>query len=174
MSPALRTISTAVASRIGSGCVGSGNGDPLYHHHLHAAPGALPQLHLIHEASYEEDAATGGLEHVFRRERIGEDRGIEAAAFVAHRDGEAGRRLRIERGEFDVDAFVFVVAVAVPDGVDDGVAHCDAHPVHGIIVEPCEASEVIAHHLDEIEHVEGAPEVEPDGVPVVHQGGYRL
>ena len=47
-----------------------------------------------------------------------------------------------------------VVAVAVLDRVDDGLAHGDAHPVQRLLVEPRPAADVIADHLDEVEHVE--------------------
>src|SRR5437764_3627858 len=59
MSPARRTISTAVARK-----TGSGNRDPLDHRHFHAAALALAELHLIHEAADQKDPAAGGLEHV--------------------------------------------------------------------------------------------------------------
>src|SRR5581483_7451694 len=100
ISPARRTISVAVARKTGSGILRL---RALDHHHFHAALRRALQHHLVHEAAHEEDAAPARLEQVLRRERIGQRGRIEAAALVAHLDGDAGR-LAVERRELDVHA----------------------------------------------------------------------
>ena len=70
----------------------------------------------------------------------------------------------VERRELDVHALALVVAVAVLDRVDDRLADGDAHPVQRLVVQARHPADVVADDLDEIEHVEGAVEVEADGV----------
>jgi hypothetical protein len=60
------------------------------------------------------------------------------------------------------------------DGVDDRLAHRDAHPVERIVVEPDQPSDVIADGLHEVHHLERAAEVEADAVAAVgHQACRR-
>ena len=68
-----------------------------------------------------------------------------------------GRRL-----ELDEHVLGRVVAVAVLDRVDDRLADRDADPVQRVLVEADAARQVIADHLHEVEHLEGAGELEPD------------
>ena len=75
--------------------------------------------------------------------------------------------------ELDHDALGFVALVAVLDGVDDGFADRHADPVQLIVVEAGHATDVVADHLDEIQHVERAGELESDGVRVRHQALWR-
>ena len=104
MSPARRTISMAVARKTGSGKIerafsaqlGAATLARLTITHFHAAFGRALQHHFVHEAANEEDAAAARLEQVLGRAAIGQRRGIEAGAFVAHADRDArpgvGRR----------------------------------------------------------------------------------
>ncbi len=93
--------------------------------------------------------------------------GVEAGAFVAHADGDAGRRLAFERRELDVHTLARVVAVAVLDRVDHRFAHGDADPVQRLVVEARQPADVIADDLHEVEHVERAVEVETDGAAFI-------
>ena len=71
--------------------------------------------------------------------------------------------------ELDEDMLAGIVAVAVLDRVDDGLADRDADIMLRVVVQPERAPHVIAHHLDEIEHFERAGELEPD-----HHVGSRV
>ena len=64
-------------------------------------------------------------------------------------------------------------AVAVLDGVDDRLADGHADPVHRVLVEADALGQVIADHLDEVQHVEGAAELETDDVPLVGHAWLR-
>ena len=72
-------------------------------------------------------------------------------------------------GGLELDEHVLgrVVAVAVLDGVDHRLADRDADPVQRVVVEADVARHVVADHLDEIEHLERAGELEPDDVLAV-------
>ena len=143
--------------------------DALDHDDFHAAFGRALERQFVHEAANEKDAAAAGLEEVFGGTAIGERRRIEAAAFVPHANGDARRGVRRQRRELDVHALLLVVAVAVLDGVDHRLADRDADPVQRLVIEACLPADVVGHHLDEIEHVEGAAEVETDGVSPGHR-----
>src|SRR5262249_28511418 len=56
-----------------------------------------------------------------------------------------------------------ILAVAVLDRVDDRLAHGDANPVDRVLVELRELADAVAHHLDEIDHLELAVDLETDG-----------
>ena len=75
----------------------------LHHADFHAALGRPLQLHVVHEAAHEEDAAAARLQDVLGRERIGDVVGIEAFALVADADDELGRRIAGREGELDGD-----------------------------------------------------------------------
>ena len=72
-----------------------------------------------------------------------------------------GSRRRRE-GELDGHQLVGVLAVAVLDRVDHRLAHGHADPVHAVFVEAGHLADVIADHLDEIQHVEVAVDLDPD------------
>src|SRR5688572_25738908 len=80
MSPARRTMSTAVARKTGSGGGTGGvltGADALDHHDFHPAFGRAPEVHPVHEAANQEDAAAAGLQQILGGERIGQRGGIE-------------------------------------------------------------------------------------------------
>src|SRR5437773_1986298 len=116
MSPARTTISTAVARYSGSGK--RRLRDALDHTNLHATFLDAVERHFVHEAAHEEDAAPVGLEQILRRQRIRQRRWVEATAFVADADGQAGTAAILQRGELHMDTLADVVAVAMLDGVD--------------------------------------------------------
>ena len=92
---------------------------------------------------------------------------VEPLALVPHADGEfrhVGLRRRLE---LDEHVLVRVAAVTVLDRVDHRLADGDAHPMERILVESDAARQVIADHLDEVEHLERACELEPDDVMTV-------
>jgi hypothetical protein len=78
--------------------------------------------------------------------------------------GTVGLRRRLE---LDEHVLVRVAAVTVLDGVDHRLADRDAHPMERILVESDTARQVIAHHLDKVQHLERAGELEPDDVLTV-------
>ncbi len=102
------------------------------------------------------------------RERIREFLGIESFALVLDADDELLGIVRRNGAELDDDALGFVVLVAVLDRVDDRFADRHAHPVERIIVETGHSSDVIADHLDEIQHVERTAELDANGVRMGH------
>ena len=70
--------------------------------------------------------------------------------------------------ELDVDVLALVVAVPVLDGVDHRLAHRDAHPMQGIVIETGQAPQVVACHLHEVEHFVGAVKIQTDCFPLRH------
>src|SRR5262245_44786614 len=138
--------------------------DALDHADQHAAFFTALEGHLVHEALHQEDSAAVGLEEILRGERIGKAVWIETAPLIADDDDDAGPAVVLARGAPDVDALPDVIAVPVLDGVDDRFPDRDAHPMHRILVKARHARDVIAHHLHEIEHAEGAVEIDADGV----------
>ena len=58
-----------------------------------------------------------------------------------------------------------MLAVTVLDGVDNRLADGDADPVHGVLVEPAEVSHAVADHLDEVQRVVIAMNLELDRTP---------
>src|SRR5258706_2286089 len=69
MAPAFITAWTAVARNSG-GCCSATGAQLLHHPHFHAPVGRAAQLHVVHEAAHEEDAASAGLEHILGRQPI--------------------------------------------------------------------------------------------------------
>src|ERR671912_1424838 len=69
MAPALITAWIAVARNPG-GIVSATGGQFLHHADLHATGRRAIQLHVVHEAAHEEDAASARLQNIFRRERV--------------------------------------------------------------------------------------------------------
>ncbi len=92
--------------------------------------------------------------------------GIEALALIADANRQL-RHLAQRRPELDEHAFARVVAVAVFDGVDDRFANRDADPMHGVFVETDSTGQMVAHDLDEIQHLERAGEFEADKLMAV-------
>ena len=78
------------------------------------------------------------------------------------------RRNGFARGlepDLDGHALVAVLAVAVLDGVDHRFANRHADPVGRLVVEAAHLSDVIRQHLDHVQHVEMAGEIETDEIP---------
>src|SRR5258706_3172029 len=161
MAPALITAWTAVARK--SGEIASATGRQLLHHaDFHAPVGSALQLHVVHEASHEKDAASAGLEHVLRGERVGNFLRLEPLTLVGDLDHELGRRLDGRECELDRDVLAAVLAVAVFDGVDDGLADGDADPVDRVLVEGGHLPHAVAEDLHEVHHVEQARDLQPN------------
>ena len=72
-----------------------------------------------------------------------------------------GARRRSER-ELDGHELPGVFAVAVLDGVDDRFADGNADPVDRVLVEAAELRHAVADHLDEVQHVEVAVNLQSD------------
>src|SRR3954468_18571243 len=88
MAPALMTAWTAVARKSGDG---SATRRQLLHHaDFHAPFGSASQLHVVHEAAHEKDAASAGLQDVLRREWIGDAVGLEAFPLVLDPNDQLG------------------------------------------------------------------------------------
>ena len=137
----------------------------LDHADFHAAFRRALQLHVVHEVADEEDAAAARLEQVLRRERVGDRLRIEAFALIADANHQLGLGRR-RRFELDEHALGRVVAVAVLDGVDDRLADRDADPVDRVLVEARCPPDVVADDLHEVEHLEGAGELEADDLVI--------
>src|SRR5207249_8949220 len=60
---------------------------------------------------------------------------------------------------FDEDVLARIVAIAVLDGVDDRLADGDADPMPRVLVEADAARQVVADHVNEVEHLEGAGKI---------------
>src|SRR5215471_1098266 len=160
IAPALTTAWTAVARNLGE--IASATGPQLLHHaDFHAATGRSRELHVVHEAAHEEDAAPARLEDVLGRQRIGDLAGIEAFAFVGDADDELEGAVGRGEGELDGDELVRIFAVAVLDGVDDRLAAGDADPVRRVFVERRHVAHAIAEDLHEVHHVEQARNLQP-------------
>src|SRR5688500_13472582 len=100
MAPALTAACTAVARKIGG--IRSATGRQLLHHaDFHAPRRGAVQLHVVHEAAHEEDAATARFEDVLGCEWIRDLLGLEALTLVGDADDELGGIL--DRGEFELD-----------------------------------------------------------------------
>src|SRR4051794_1939657 len=90
-SPARVTASTAVVRSGESGMSLRVDGAAcrlraLDHADLHPTPRRALQLHVVHEAADEEDAAAARLQQVLRRQRIRERLRVEARALIPHPD----------------------------------------------------------------------------------------
>src|SRR4051812_4503789 len=87
MAPARITAWTAVARNFEA--IGSGTGVELLHHaHFHAAARRPRELHVVHEAAHEEDAAPARLEDVLGGQRIGDLARVEAFTLIDDADDE--------------------------------------------------------------------------------------
>ena len=93
---------------------------------------------------------------------------IEALALVANANRQFGDGLG---GGLEIDEHALgrVVAVAVLDGVDHRLANRHADPVPRVLVQADIPPHVLADHLDEIQHFEGARELEVNVVAGVER-----
>ena len=97
--------------------------------------------------------------------------GVEPGAFVAHADVDALWRLGGSSGvNSTCTRLADVVPVAVFDGVDHRLAHGHVDPVPRLLVEAGQARDVVADDLHQVEHLEGAVEVEANGLAAAHSG----
>ena len=64
-----------------------------------------------------------------------------------------------------------ILAVAVLDGVDHRLAHRDADPVDGVLVQAGQLPDAIADDLHEVHHVEDAVDLQPDGAAAGQHAG---
>ena len=144
-------------------------GDPLDHDDLHAALRRALQDHFVHEAADQEDAAPARLQQVLGRQWIGDRLGSKPGPSSRTRMTMPEGRPASSGVNSTCTLFVLVALVAMLDGIDDRLAHGDADPVQRLVVEPGEPPEMVARDLDEIEHLEGAVEIEMDAVSVGHQ-----
>ena len=94
----------------------------------------------------------------------------EPRAFVSNLDCEG----LVSEAVSDVDALGLVHLIAVLDGVDDAFADGDADPVNRVFVQADVAADVAAHDFDEIHHVEGAGELEPDAQGMLRNHWMRM
>jgi len=118
-------------------------------------------LHVVHEAAHEEDAASARLQHVLGGERIGDLGRLETLPLIGDPDHELGRGLDGRERELDGDQLAPVLAVAVFDRVDHGLAHGHADPVDRVLVEGGQLGHAIAQDLHEVHHVEEARNLQP-------------
>ena len=133
--------------------------------------GARCELHVVHEAADEEDAAAAGLQQVFGRQRIGDVLGVEALALVAHADASARRRPRPTRSSNSTNTCLpasFRLPCLMALMTDSRIG--DADPVQRVLVEPDVAADVVADDLHEVQHLERAGELEPDDADVDRHG----
>ena len=63
-------------------------GTALGHADFHTALGHAGELDVVHEAANQEYTAAARLQQVLRRQRIGDQRGIEALTLIADPDGQ--------------------------------------------------------------------------------------
>ena len=158
--------------RIGrhSGDRAVGRLDALHHADFHAAFGRALQLHVVHEVADEEDAAAARLQEVLRRERVGDCLRDRSRRPVADADASApGTSPFVRSRTRRTRACAVSLLVAVLDRVDHRFADRDAHPVHRVLVEADAARDVVADHLDEIQHLERAGELEPNDLVTVRR-----
>ena len=81
---------------------------------------------------------------------------------VAHANRQLGGIVAQGGFELHEDVLGGVALVAMLDRIDDAFADGHADPVDGIVVEADTAAQVVVHHLHEVEHLEGAGELQPD------------
>ena len=142
----------------GSGATGR---QLLDHPHFHAAVDGAPQRDVVHEAAHEEDAAAARFQEVLRRQGIGHFVRLESLPLVHHPDDQLAGLGRRGEGELDGHQLFGMLAVAMLDGVDHRFPHGHADPVDAVFVHARHLSDVVADHLDEIQHVEIAVDLDP-------------
>ena len=131
--------------------------------------GTRRRRHVVHEVAHQEDAAAARFQHVLGRERIGDALGVETLALVAHRDDQ----LAAGTEETNSTCTIFRSSFWLPCLMALMTDSRTATPTQciGVFVESDALAQVIAHHLDEVQHVERAAEFEPDDVPLVVMRG---
>ena len=79
----------------------------------------------------------------------------------------------VDRGERELDGHQLagILAVAVLDGVDDRLAHSDADPVDGVLVQAGQLADAVADDLHEVHHVEVAVDLHADGAAAGQHAG---
>src|SRR3954467_11418018 len=100
IAPARVTACTAVARNLGEMSSGT---ELLHHADFHAAAGRPRELHVVHEAAHEEDAAAARFQDVLGGERVGDVPRVEPFTLVGDADDELGGALDRCEGEFDGD-----------------------------------------------------------------------
>ena len=91
--------------------------------------------------------------------------GSKPLPWVEHTNGQLrglGDRVKLK---LDDDPFCLIFIVAMFDRVDYRFAHSNADPVHGVIIEVPDFSDVIAQDLNQIEHVEVTGKLQADRMP---------
>jgi len=91
----------------------------LYHAHRGTAFGRAGPLDLVHESANQEVAASGSLENILRRGRIGDAAWIKTLTLIFHLDFDGA--LSATQRQFDLLGVVFLVSV------HDRVGDCFAH-----------------------------------------------
>src|ERR1035438_10257630 len=117
-------------------------------------------MDVVHEAPNEKNPAAARLENVFWGKRVRDFGGVEAFALIAHRNLQPGRAFVENLLELNENALGSIVVISVLDRVDHRFADRDAHPMHRLVVEADLPRDMIADNLHEVEHVEGARELE--------------
>ncbi len=107
-------------------------------------------MYLIHEGSYQKDAATGAAEDVFWREGVGQGVRVEPRALIGDSDYKVvGGRLKCGR-----DVLVGVVRVAVKDGVDGCLTDGHGDMGDGVLIEACARGVLFCGLLNLVDAVE--------------------
>src|SRR5436190_23989100 len=119
------TDSTAVARKTGGSESGTGR-QLLDHAHLHAALRPALQHDIVHEAPHEKDSPAARFQNVFRCKRVSNLAWLEPLSLIDDADDELARIGNRHDREFDRHHLAVVLAIAVLDRVDDGLADRDA------------------------------------------------
>jgi hypothetical protein len=98
---------------------------------------------------------------------------VEPFALVEHAHDELARIGDRGEGELHRHQFAGVFAVAVLDRVDDRLTHRDANPVDGVFVHAGELADAVADDLDQVDHIEVAVDLHPDGAAAGQHAGTR-
>ena len=171
ITPLPRELDLSGARRDLYGCLDEGGGDGhrsaelLDHAHFRAPARDRKQPQVVHEAPHEEDAPTTGLEEILGCQWVFHGLGVEAFAVVEHTNGQLrglGDRVKLK---LDDDPFCLIFIIAMFDRVDHRFAHSNADPVHGVIIEVPDFSDVIAQDLNQIKHVEVTGKLQADRMP---------
>ena len=117
------------------------------HPDFHPAFGRVDELDVVHEAADQENAATARLQQIFGRQRIGDRRRIESLSLIADPDREIDRVRGPFGREFDEDMLAGIVAVPVPDRVDDRLADRDPDIMLRVVVQRERPPHVVADDL---------------------------
>ena len=132
---------------------------------------ATPERDVVHEAAHEEDAPPTCLEEILGSQRVGDLFGLEALSLIDDAHDQLTRVGQRRERELDGYELVGMLAISMLDRVDDRLAHGDADPVHGILVEPAEVGHAIADHLDEVQRIEIAWNLKSDRAAAFQHAG---